>query len=211
MESGPRRHLVDICLPLKERPTRGHLWQHAADRPHVDGLAVHTQAEALLREAVAEEELGGAVPARGDVVRVCATGAIQRAREPKVAQLEDAVPRDEDVLGLHVAVHDAPRVAERDGAHELVQVPLHHRRFEPVPARLELIQQRPIDEFEHEVQLLLAHKRLHKLNNVVVLQLLRESGDAAPAAADSNSSVWRRSDATPSPVSRARALEGVCA
>ena len=58
--------------------------------------------------AIAHQQLWGAVPAGGHVVRhvagVCRTRQIPR--KPKVAQLEDARRRQEHVLRLNVPVHD---------------------------------------------------------------------------------------------------------
>ena len=73
--------LVDVALAREEGCAARHLRQHAADRPHVHGLAV-------LR--VSRQQLRPAVPARGHVVGVARAGASERARKAKVTQLQRA-------------------------------------------------------------------------------------------------------------------------
>ncbi len=56
---------------------------------------------------VPHKQLWGAVPARGHVVRqrvAAAAAAGARARKAEVAQLDNALVRDQDVLRLHVPV-----------------------------------------------------------------------------------------------------------
>jgi hypothetical protein len=87
-------------FPGNKRPPRQDLGEDAADAPYVDRGCV------LGEEAAAE--LGGAVPARGDVVgpehgRGSAV-VERRPGESEVANLEFAIRVGQDVLGLEVAV-----------------------------------------------------------------------------------------------------------
>ena len=57
-------------------------------------------------------------------MRVDADGNAERAREPEVGELDDAVAVDEQVLRLEVAVQHAPLVAEENRLEDLVRVAL---------------------------------------------------------------------------------------
>ena len=46
--------------------------------------------------------------------------------KPKVAELDDAIGPDQDVLRLHVPVDDAVGVQIVQGPHQLLGNPLHH-------------------------------------------------------------------------------------
>ena len=65
-----------------------------------------------------ERDLGDG-PERDDLVRVRAHGDAERAREPKVGELELALAVDEQVLRLEVAVQHAVEVAVRDAVEQL--------------------------------------------------------------------------------------------
>jgi len=121
-----------------------HLPQDAAHGPHVDAGAVL---------GGAEKDLGGAVPAGGDVVgqHGAARGfhAGDGPAEPEVADADVAVGVEQQVGGLDVAVEQAGGVHEEEGAQELVDDVLLVDLLEDV---------RP----DHGVQV-----RLHKLENQV--------------------------------------------
>eukprot|EP00962_Isochrysis_galbana_P060576 scaffold35192_cov129-Isochrysis_galbana.AAC.3 len=106
--------LVNVRLPREEGRARCHLRQHAADGPNVHRLAVRR---------VTGEQLGATVPARRDVVGVTRAGARERAREPKVAKLQRAVARDQQVLWFDVTMDHVVGVAVFDRAQQLPQAP----------------------------------------------------------------------------------------
>mmetsp|Transcript_69371 Transcript_69371/g.187542 ORF Transcript_69371/g.187542 Transcript_69371/m.187542 type:complete len:334 (-) Transcript_69371:17-1018(-) len=90
----------------EDRLAREELPENAANAPLVNTFSVR---------GGAEEQLGGAVPARGDVVRehrVRARVALlsDAAREPKIADLHLAVGVQQDVRGLDVAMEHLARV-----------------------------------------------------------------------------------------------------
>lgn len=107
-------NLVNLRVAREERLARAHLGKDAADGPHVDARRVL---------AAAEENLGGAVPERDDLVGVGAQGDAKGAGETEISELQVAVAVDEQVLRLEVAVEHTVAVAVADAlaqlAHEL--------------------------------------------------------------------------------------------
>lgn len=91
---------------IKRRLTREQLVQNDAIRPNVDAVVVRLLLDQLRRH-VQRGALGLAEQPvyldRGEHNRVRA----HRAREAEVAELDDAVVADEDVLGLHIPVDNA--------------------------------------------------------------------------------------------------------
>ena len=81
--------LINVRLSREQRRARRHLRQHAPNRPDIDRFAI-------LR--VSGKELRPSVPARGDIIGVACARAGEGAREAEIAELEDAVARDEEVL-----------------------------------------------------------------------------------------------------------------
>mmetsp|Transcript_108874 Transcript_108874/g.339288 ORF Transcript_108874/g.339288 Transcript_108874/m.339288 type:complete len:226 (-) Transcript_108874:509-1186(-) len=92
---------VQVILAGEERLPGQDLRVDAADRPEVDGLEVARGHQ---------HELRGAVPACDDVVRELLLLGGAAAGEAQVRNAQRAVPVEEDVRGLEVAVHDAGRV-----------------------------------------------------------------------------------------------------
>lgn len=91
-----------MVAAAEQRPAGEHLGEDAAHSPEVDGVGVL---------AAAEEDLWGAVPPSGHVLRqgrVVADSTLRvRAREPKVRDAHFAVGVDEEVGGLEIPVNDA--------------------------------------------------------------------------------------------------------
>ena len=109
--------LVHVGLAGEERLAVDELAHDAPDGPliHLESVRVGS-----------EQQLGRAVPPRGDVIRqglARRLGAGERAGETEVAQFERGVRSglgvDQEVLGFDVAVDDVRTVAPRDGADEL--------------------------------------------------------------------------------------------
>jgi hypothetical protein len=131
--------------PAGERMSaREHLVRHDAPRVHVRP-SVDVVARCLLRRDVRRGADGGPDPRQRAAGRV--THAVGRPRPGRRQRLRDAEVRDhrrasreEHVLGLHVAVHDAPRVRVRQGARDVAQDGdrfggRHRTRREPLPER----------------------------------------------------------------------------
>jgi hypothetical protein len=108
--------LVDLAVTGEERVLVVHLGKDAADRPDVHGHGVVPGAE---------EDLGGPVPKSDHLVGVGADGDAKGPGEAKVGELEDAVPVDQHVLGLHVPVQHAVAVAVRDALEHLEKIRFH--------------------------------------------------------------------------------------
>ena len=85
----------------ERRRSHDHLVEHDAERPDV-AAGIGRVATRMLRTHVPDR------PARR---RAFARGAGQR-RDPEVEQLHETIARDEDVLRLHIAVHE-PRLVRR--------------------------------------------------------------------------------------------------
>ena len=84
--------------------------KNAARGPHVDRGCV---------ELGAEEHVRRAVPQRHHFGRVAPHRDAERARQPKVGQLQLAALVDQQVLRLQVAVEDVAAVAVREAAQQL--------------------------------------------------------------------------------------------
>lgn len=88
---------MSACESAQLVPRKRTLRHETPDRPNIDRFAVRR---------IPDEELRAAVPSRGHVVRVARARPRERARKSKVAQLENPRAREEEVLGLYVAVND---------------------------------------------------------------------------------------------------------
>mmetsp|Transcript_36223 Transcript_36223/g.116326 ORF Transcript_36223/g.116326 Transcript_36223/m.116326 type:complete len:292 (-) Transcript_36223:213-1088(-) len=157
--------LVNVRLPREEGRARCHLRQHAADGPNVHRLAVRR---------VTGEQLGATVPARRDVVGVTRAGARERAREPKVAKLQRAVARDQQVLWFDVTMDHVVGVAVFDRAQQLPQALLGLERIHAIRVPLEVLENRPLNKLKDEVQLALAPEYLNQVDDVIVFKLLED-------------------------------------
>lgn len=110
--------LVDLRVTGPQGALVDHLDKDGADGPNVHSRRVL---------ALAKEDLGRAVPQGDHLVGVLADGDDKGACEAKVGNLEGAMAVDEQVLRLHVAVHDAQGVAKGHTAQDLVHVGLGWR------------------------------------------------------------------------------------
>ena len=104
-----------------------------------------------------------------------ADGGAEGAGQSEVGKLETAVARDEEVLRLEVAVHDAPCVAEGKAAAELEQVGLDQHRTEQPGAGLHVLLEVAVEELEYQVELAVGLDAVLELHNVVVLELSEEA------------------------------------
>ena len=104
-----RVHRLDRGFAGERPPARDHLVQHAAERENV-GAVVHREPAHLLRRHVGDgpEDHAGLGRTRqrrrSRVAGIC--GQRDLARQAEVEDLDVAVFRDEDVLGLEVPVDD---------------------------------------------------------------------------------------------------------
>ena len=86
--------------------------------------------------------------------------------------------RQEQVLGLDVAVDDVVGVAIVNRAQQLPQALFRLDRVHAVRVALEVLEDGALDKLKHEVQLALASEDLDQVDDVVVLELLRRRGKA---------------------------------
>ena len=138
---GPERlhdggELVEVRVSGKEGLAREALGKETADGPDVDLCAVRV---------VADKELWRAVPASGNVL--CVPPSVsggEHAGKAKVAQLEDAVLGQQQVLGLDIAVDDVVGVAKVDRAEQRPHHPLHVVLWHSLWCVVERLQHRSI-------------------------------------------------------------------
>mmetsp|Transcript_17459 Transcript_17459/g.23554 ORF Transcript_17459/g.23554 Transcript_17459/m.23554 type:complete len:332 (+) Transcript_17459:378-1373(+) len=109
-------HLFLLSLRGKQGLAAYELGENAANAPNVDRRRVLSPGE---------DDLGGAVPACGDVVR---EGSLRRhqgldvgARKPKVTDLQIAVAVDQEITRLQVTMKNSARVNVLEPAQDLVQ------------------------------------------------------------------------------------------
>ena len=81
----------------EERQPLEDLGQDAADGPHVDARSV---------DPGAEEQLWSSIPAGHNDVGVDAVGRSEELGQPEVADLEDALSVDQQIVGLDVSVEN---------------------------------------------------------------------------------------------------------
>ena len=140
------KYLINLTVSKEERALLDQLGEDAADGPHI-----HAERVLLL----AEQDFGRTVPEGLHLVRERLDGDRKRAREPEVADLDVALVRDQQVLGLQVAVDHALRVAVVHALQQLVQHLfdrfLRHRALVLPHVFLEVV----LDKLEDEVELLL--------------------------------------------------------
>lgn len=99
-----------LRLSVRDRLHRVTLAE-LTDRPDIHSRSVH----------ICDDDLGGPVPAGGDVVGVATRGPprVHRPCKAEVAQLEDALLRDQDVCWFDVAVEDLCNAGVREGCRVL--------------------------------------------------------------------------------------------
>jgi len=129
-ERGRRRRRVvgvlhgdgEVVVALERQPAGQHLEQHDAGRVQVGALVGRLPARLFGRQV--------ARGAHHDTRR----GQLRRAEvsDPEVGHLDPAVPREQDVLGGHVAVDDAAVVSRAQGGEQTeLDVARHGRRQAP--------------------------------------------------------------------------------
>ncbi len=91
---------LHVAVGVEEAPVERRLPERHAEREDV-GAPIGRATVGLLRRKVRQRPLDHADGGRRD--------AVARLREAEVDELGDAVLRDEDVRGVHVAVHDVHR------------------------------------------------------------------------------------------------------
>lgn len=103
-------NLVNLRVTGEQGLSRAHLRKDAAHGPHVHTGRVLP---------AAEQDLGGAVPERHDLVGVRAQRDAKGAGEAKVSKLEIAVSINKQILRLEIAMQHAVRVAVADALAEM--------------------------------------------------------------------------------------------
>ena len=115
----------------ERRSLEGHLTAHEQEEGHAGGPHVHLEArEGLLAGGDLGRLEGGRATALG--ARVVLVIPVELLSDAKVAHLEDALYRDEQVGRLDVAVHDAAGMAVSERVEELVCAAAHQRRWQHV-------------------------------------------------------------------------------
>ena len=104
-------NLVNLAVSGEQRLARGHLGENAAHAPHVDSSTVLTSPEQDLRSAIPEGD---------DFMGVGAKRNTKSAGETKVRKLQVAVPVNEEILRLQVAMKHAMGVAVTNAVKELI-------------------------------------------------------------------------------------------
>mmetsp|Transcript_23091 Transcript_23091/g.64755 ORF Transcript_23091/g.64755 Transcript_23091/m.64755 type:complete len:392 (-) Transcript_23091:323-1498(-) len=145
---------------------RGHLGQDAADAPDVDRRRVVFRSQQYLRCSI---------PQRHHLARVRARPA-ERAREAEVRDLErptvDRAPH-QDVLGLEVAMQDAPLVEVRDAREDLrreVGAGLVVQR----PVVADVLAEVAIQQFHQEVDAVVDEEGLAQRHDVWMREILEQ-------------------------------------
>ena len=79
------------------------------------------------------------------------SGRLEQPREAEVEDLDLAIDRDEDVVGLHVPVDDGDVVRDREHVEELIDREEHRVRRELAPARCRALpERRPFQKLHHQ-------------------------------------------------------------
>jgi len=111
---------------------------------------------------------------RDDLVRQRPDRRAERARQPKVRDLEAPVLRDEQVLGLQVPVHAPAHVAEAQAPQHLERVRFHEHRVQRAVARVQEPFQVLVEELEDQVEAPVVLEDVLEGDDVRVLELLEE-------------------------------------
>ena len=133
----------DLVLALERDLAGEHLVEHDAERVQVR-LTGHGPAEGLLGRDVVGRAQHPAV--RGQSLLV------ERAGDPEVRDLRRALLVDQDVLRLHVAVHDVAGVRRPERAGDLDGVRDRLRRRQAARAADPLLERLALDVLEHDVR-----------------------------------------------------------
>lgn len=154
------------------KAARKHRVQHAAQAPHV-GL------EAVVARGGRVGRLGRRVLHRADesvrvLLRRGHVAAVVEAAHAEVGKLDVVVRRQEDVLGLQVAVRDAGHVAREQAPHELAEEAPHlgDRQAVAVVVRGDVLVQVAAERGLHDdVVVVGREEQLAVLDDVLVLDL----------------------------------------
>ena len=112
------QELLQLGVAGEQRLLPRQLGEDAPDAPDVDGGGV---------VGASEENLGGAVPQRHNLVRVRLHRHGEGATETEIRHLDDVIRLfHQKVLGLEVAMHHAVAVQVRTPEAQLVHEILHH-------------------------------------------------------------------------------------
>lgn len=124
--------LVQLVFPWKHGVAVDEFAEDAANRPHVDFLAV----------VGADKQLRRAIPASGDIVGEGLLGVFfLDASEPEIADLELSVIADQQVFRLDIPVNDIHRMQVGEPLHQLEDHRANLLVVEPVGRFLQHLQQ----------------------------------------------------------------------
>jgi len=158
-------HFVDFAVAREQRALCDHFYQNGADGPGVYGGRVRGGAQQNLRRAV---------PQRHHFVSERANGRAERAGQAEVRQLEAAVTSHEQVLRLHVAVHDAAAVAKRKAFHELVGEGLDDFHGQRARLFVNVLLEIAVQELKNQVQAALLLYHVAQPDNIRVRKLFQQ-------------------------------------
>ena len=119
--------LINFRVAGEERLASAHFSEDAPDGPHVDAGRVLT---------TAEQDLGGAVPERDDLVGVGPERDAKSAGQSKVGQLQVSLAVNQQVLGLEIAVQHTVAMAVAHTRAQLAHELLDHGLSQPQPVQL---------------------------------------------------------------------------
>ena len=156
-----QKQLVHLVIARKDRLPVDQFPQNTGNGPHVGTFAIL---------GVAEEQLGRAVPACGDIVRDRLVRLRQQTGEAEVTQLELIALVDQEVFGLDVSVDDLVGMHVLNGLDELVNDLFDVFRVQTVGGLFQNVEQGFLHEFKHEVDPVLTFESLFELYDVFVTQ-----------------------------------------
>ena len=91
------KELVDLTVTGEQRVTVGKFTHDACYRPNIDAGTV---------AVITNEEFRGTIPSCGDIVCQLVTVMVDNSSESEVAEFQHVAVRDQQILGLDVAVED---------------------------------------------------------------------------------------------------------
>jgi hypothetical protein len=155
-----RPHGLGVAGAPERRFAGEALVEHAAERVHV-GPRVHV---------VAPDLLGGEVVERADDTARVGRGPAELLRDAEVGEVRVIVPVQEDVRGLHVAVHERPAVRGVERAGHLGEDRQGACRAELPLVGQEGAQVPPLHEAHREVEVAVVLPRLVYRDDVRVVE-----------------------------------------
>lgn len=144
-----------------------HLGHDAPGRPDVDAGVVRP---------ASEEDVGGAVPERHDLVAEGVDGNAKGAGEAEIAELELSLAVNQEVLRFEVSVQDAVLVAKVDAPKQLVHEGLDGPWIQGalVALGVHVLLEIAIHKLEHQHKFVLGVNNIVKRHNVFVFELLHK-------------------------------------